>query len=79
MGAVVEVVCGAAVRKRMQEVMPLEPFPLWGRDKSVPLFLEWEDTEKAAADIDGHNLTVAMGKEKRLRRFVLFAYHSQSF
>ncbi|KAJ3491076.1 hypothetical protein NLG97_g5666 [Lecanicillium saksenae] len=42
MGAVVDVVWGAYVRKRMKKTHRLEEFPLWGRYDGISIFLEWE-------------------------------------
>ncbi len=68
MKAVVEVVYDDAVQSRLLNALKLEPFPLWGKFKEVPVYLEW------ACDQNDNLAT-----QSRLLRFIVFAYHPQAF
>jgi hypothetical protein len=40
MKAVIEIVYGQIVQKRLLQTIGLEPLPLWGKYQGIPLFLE---------------------------------------
>ena len=46
----------------------MEPFPLWGKFKEVPVYLEW------AYDQNDNLVT-----QSKLLRFIVLAYHPQAF
>lgn len=68
MKAVVEVVYGDAIQSQLLNALKLEPFPLWGKFKKVPVYLEW------AYDRNDNPAT-----QSKVLRFIVFAYQPQAF
>lgn len=68
MKAVVEVVYVDAVQIRLLNALKLEPFPLWGKFKEFPAYLEW------AHDQNDNSAT-----KFKLLCFVVCAYHPHAF
>lgn len=79
MGAYVEIVFGGATRDRMQKILNLEPFPLWGRHQDTPLYLEWHHAISTEQDYGPHISQYRSSGVKQLKRFILFAHHPQAF
>lgn len=77
MGAIVEIIAGGIVRKRVEAVTDLEAIRLWGEYENAPLFIEWGNA-KDTSQTHGCPATSAHGG-KRIKRFVLFGYHPQAF